>query len=116
MFGFLREQVALVSGVNSGMVRATLYGLVRAMKTFIEQGHTVNVEGFGSFIPTFSAKSSTVEKEANVDSIRKMKLRFVPCTELREMMDGMILDFNDKDSTNDSEASSGGEDERPGEL
>ena len=116
MFGFIREQVALVSGVNSGMVRATLYGLVRAMKTFIEQGHTVNVEGFDSFIPTFSAKSSTVEKEANVDSIRKMKLRFVPCTELREMMDGMILDFNDKDSTNDSEASSGGEDGRPGEL
>lgn len=37
-FGYLCEQIALVSGVNKGMVRATLYGLVSSMKTFIQQG------------------------------------------------------------------------------
>lgn len=83
-FEYLCEQIALISGVNKGMVRATLYGLVSSMKTFIQQGHTVQVEGFGSFIPSFNAKSSLVEKDANAESIRKMKLRFVPCAELRE--------------------------------
>ena len=45
-----------------------------------------------------------------------MKLRFVPCAELREMMERMRMDFNDKDSTNDTNTStppSGGEDDRP---
>lgn len=112
-FDYLCEEIALVSGVNEGMVRATLFGLSRSMQTFIQQGHTVQVEGFGSFIPSFNAKSSLVEGEANVDSIRKMKLRFVPCMELREMMNRMRMNFNDKDSTNDSGSSSGGEDDRP---
>ena len=107
-FGYLCEQIALVSGVNKGLVRATLYGLVSSMKTFIQQGHTVQVEGFGSFIPSFNAKSSLVEGEANADSIRKMKLRFVPCAELREMINRMRMDFNDKDSTNDTKVPSGG--------
>ncbi|WP_317242255.1 HU family DNA-binding protein [Parabacteroides leei] len=108
--------MALISGVNKGMVRATLYGLVSSMKTFIQQGHTVQVEGFGSFIPSFNARSSLVEKDANAESIRKMKLRFVPCAELREMMERVRMDFNDKDSTNDTNTStppSGGEDDRP---
>lgn len=112
-FEYLCEEIALISGINIGMVRAILFALVRSMKTFIQQGHTVQVEGFGSFIPSFNAKSSLVEKDANADSIRKMKLRFVPCAELREMMERMRMDFNDKDSTNDTGASSGNEDDRP---
>ncbi|KMM30785.1 hypothetical protein ACM15_26105 [Parabacteroides goldsteinii] len=112
-FGYLCEQIALISGINQGMVQATLYGLVRSMKTFLQQGHTVNVEGLGSFIPSFNAKSSVVEKEANADSIQRMKLRFVPCMELREMMNQMRMDFNDKDSTDDAGSSSEGGDDRP---
>lgn len=112
-FEYLCEEIALISGINVGMVRATMFSLVRSMKTFIQQGHTVQVEGFGSFIPSFNAKSSLVEKEANADSIRKMKLRFVPCVELRDMMNTMIVNFNDKDSTNDAGSSSEGGDDRP---
>lgn len=112
-FDYLCDEIVVVSGINTGLVRATLFGLVRSMKTFIQQGHTVQVEGFGSFIPSFNAKSSLVEGDANADSIRKMKLRFVPCVELREMMNRMRMDFNDKDSTNDSGSSSEGGGGRP---
>ncbi|MCS2893077.1 hypothetical protein NXY11_08850 [Parabacteroides faecis] len=112
-FDYLCDEIVVVSGINTGLVRATLFGLVRSMKTFIQQGHTVQVEGFGSFIPSFNAKSSLVEGDANADSIRKMKLRFVPCVELREMMNRMRMDFNDKDSTNDSGSSSEGGGDRP---
>lgn len=104
-FKDLCGQVSLVSGVNKGNVVATLDALVVSMQTYIRQGHAVRMDGFGTFVPSFNAKSSLVEKEANADSIYRMKLRFIPCTELREMMYGIEVVFNEKDSTSDSDSS-----------
>lgn len=116
-FEHLCDQVAQVSGINRGMVQSTLYGLVQSMKTFIRQGHSVQVAGFGTFIPSFNAKSSLVEKEVNADAIRKVKLRFIPSAELRQLLDKMEFEFDTMESTNDSKTSSGGgEEDRPGEL
>ncbi|MBD9167413.1 MAG: hypothetical protein EGQ00_10380 [Parabacteroides johnsonii] len=116
-FEHLCDQVVQVSSINRGMVQSTLYGLVQSMKTFIQQGHSVQVAGFGTFIPSFNAKSSLVEKDVNVDAIRKVKLRFIPSAELRQLLDNMEFEFDVVKSTNDSKTSSGGgEEERPGEL
>ncbi len=99
------------------MVQSTLYGLVQSVKTFIRQGHSVQVAGFGTFIPSFNAKSSLVEEEVNVSSIRKVKLRFIPSAELKQLLDKMEFEFDVVESTHDSKTSSGGgEEERPGEL
>ncbi|HIX85877.1 MAG TPA: HU family DNA-binding protein [Candidatus Parabacteroides intestinigallinarum] len=105
-FDDLCEQIATVSGVNNSLARHVLYGLVSSMKTFIRQGHSVQVEGFGTFIPSFNAKSSLIEDEANIDSITKVKLRFLPSTELREVINSMEFEFDAADSTNDSQAES----------
>ena len=116
-FEHLCDQVVQVSSINRGMVQSTLYGLVQSMKTFIQQGHSVQVAGFGTFIPSFNAKSSLVEKDVNVDAIRKVKLRFIPSAELRQLLDNMEFEFDVVESTDDSKTSSGGgEEERPGEL
>ena len=116
-FEHLCDQVVQVSSINRGMVQSTLYGLVQSMKTFIQQGHSVQVAGFGPFIPSFNAKSSLVEKDVNVDAIRKVKLRFIPSAELRQLLDNMEFEFDVVESTDDSKTSSGGgEEERPGEL
>ena len=116
-FAPLCDQVVQVSSINRGMVQSTLYGLVQSMKTFIQQGHSVQVAGFGTFIPSFNAKSSLVEKDVNVDAIRKVKLRFIPSAELRQLLDNMEFEFDVVESTDDSKTSSGGgEEERPGEL
>ncbi|MCD7848415.1 MAG: HU family DNA-binding protein [Parabacteroides sp.] len=115
-FEHLCDQIAQGSGINLGMVQSVLYGLVQSMKTFIRQGHSVQVSGFGTFIPSFNAKSSLVEKEVNIDSIHKVKLRFIPSAELRKMLNEMVFEFDMVESTNDSKTSSGEEEERPGEL
>lgn len=117
-FEHLCDQVAQVSGINRGMVQSTLYGLVQSVKTFIRQGHSVQVAGFGTFIPSFHAKSSLVEEEVNVSSIRKVKLRFIPSAELKQLLDKMEFEFDVVESTHDSKTSSDGgeEEERPGEL
>lgn len=106
-FGDLCEQVALISGINLGMVQATVFSLVRSMRTFIQQGHAVQAEGFGTFIPSFNAKSSLLEKEANVNSIYHVKLRFLPSAELKTAINSMEFVFDAADSTNDTKAASG---------
>lgn len=115
-FEHLCGQVAEVSGVNRGMVQSALYGLVQSLKTFIRQGHSVQVAGFGTFVPSFNAKSSLVEKEVNVNAIRKVKLRFIPSAELREVLVNMEFEFDAVDSTNDSKTSSEGEEDSEGNL
>lgn len=110
-FKDLCEQIALVSGVNKGNVVATLDALAVSMRTYILQGHAVRVDGIGTFVPSFNAKSSLVEGEANADSIYRMKLRFLPCTELKDMMYDLEVVFNEKDSTSDTNNST--EDDRP---
>ena len=111
-FKDLCKQIALVSGVNKGNVTATLDALVESMRTYILQGHSVRVDDLGTFVPSFNAKSSPVESEANVDSIYRMKLRFIPCTELREMLDTIEVVFNKKDSTSDNVTNTD-DDDRP---
>lgn len=117
-FEALCDQVAAVSGINLGMVQSVVYGLVKSMTTFIWQGHSVQVTGFGTFVPSFNAKSSLDEKEANVDSIHHVKLRFLPSAELRTVMKSMEFEFDVTDSTNDSKTTSegGGDSESPDEI
>ena len=105
-FEDLCEQIATVSNSNIGMVRLVLYGLVNSMKTFIRQGHSVQVDGFGTFIPSFNAKSSLIEDEANIDSITKVKLRFLPSSELRQVINSIEFEFDVTDSTNDTQEAS----------
>ncbi len=101
-FEALCSHVATVSGVNLGLVQSVLYGLVKSMTTFIREGHSVQVTGFGTFIPSFNAKSSVNEEEVTVASIQKMKLRFIPSAELKAVMDSMEFEFDALDSTNDT--------------
>ncbi len=102
-FGDYCKQTVLISGVNEAQVRATMIGAAGALQMFINQGHAVSIDGIGTFIPTISAKSSTVEGEANVGSVVKRKLRFIPDAELKRVIEDMTLEFDVADSTNDSE-------------
>lgn len=110
-FEALCTHVATVSGVNLGLVQSVLYGLGKSMTTFIREGHSVQVTGFGTFIPSFNAKSSTNEEEVNVASILKMRLRFIPSAELKAVMDSMEFVFDVLDSTNDTKTATDAPDE-----
>ena len=112
-FEALCEQVATVSGINLGLVQSVVYGLVKSMTTFILHVHSVQVAGFGTFVPSFNAKSSVAEEAVNVSSIHKVKLRFLPSAELKAVMNSMEFEFDVVDSTNDSKTTSGGGDDRP---
>lgn len=112
-FKDLCEQIALISGVNRGNVIATTDALIIAMRTYLRQGHAVRINDFGTFIPSFNAKSSLVEENANAASIYRMKLRFIPDKDLRAMMNDIEIVFNEKDSTSDSKNSNNDGDDKP---
>ena len=42
-----------------------------------------------------------VEKEVNVNSIQKMRLRFCPCKAIQMQMDRIVFEFDVCDSTQD---------------
>ena len=46
------------------VIQLVTNALAYAMKTFIQEGHPVQIEGIGTFTPSFSAKSQLVEEEA----------------------------------------------------
>ena len=64
------------------------------MKTFIQEGHPVQIEGIGTFTPSFSAKSQLVEEEANLASIRTVRLNFLPSVALKEALKRMNFVFD----------------------
>ena len=67
----------------------------------IQEGHPVQIEGIGTFTPSFSAKSQLVEEEANLSSIRSMRLNFLPAVALKEALKKMDFVFDKTDSTQD---------------
>ena len=76
--------------------------LAYAMKTFVQEGHPVQIEGIGTFTPSFSAKSQLVEEDANLASIRTVRLNFLPSVALKEALKRMNFVFDKTDSTQDS--------------
>ena len=84
------------------MVSAILDAVVEQMIDHFMNGHSVQLEGLGTFIPSISTKSSTVEKEVNVNSIQRMRLRFCPCKAIQSEMDNIVFEFDVCDSTQDA--------------
>ena len=83
------------------MVSAILDAVVEQMIDHFMNGHSVQLEGLGTLIPTISTKSSMVEKEVNVNSIQRMRLRFYPCKAIQMQMDRIVFEFDVCDCTQD---------------
>ncbi|MGM9796189.1 MAG: hypothetical protein ACI3ZY_01165 [Parabacteroides sp.] len=45
---YICQHTSFSSGVNFGMVQVVSYALVEAMKAYIQQGHTVQLDNMGS--------------------------------------------------------------------
>ena len=71
------------------VVQLVTNALAYAMKTFIQEGHPVQIEGIGTFTPSFSAKSQLVEEEALkrmnfvFDNLRAQTLYYIATDSMR---------------------------------
>ena len=90
------DQIHLRSGIGKQQVRSVIATLVDAMATFLEEGHGVRLDGFGTFVPAVVSDSADVPDKAGV---KKVKVTFLPSQTLRTMMAGINV------STTDAEGS-----------
>lgn len=74
----LVEEVSQSRGVNSNQTRAVVDALLNRLIHYMEIGHGVSLGAFGSFKPTFTAKSVKVLDEADESTLKVKKIRFYP--------------------------------------
>ena len=101
-FANLCSVAARSTTLSPEVIQLVTNALAYAMKTFIQEGHPVQIEGIGTFTPSFSAKSQLVKEEANIASIRTVRLNFLPSVALKEALKRMNFVFDKTDSTQDS--------------
>ena len=75
----LSEYVAQDTGSRPAHVRMILSTVIDSMVGWLEEGHGVNLEGFGTFLPSVKSKSSKHKEEVGV---RRIRISFFPCKEL----------------------------------
>lgn len=79
----LVNQIHLHSGTNKAQIRSVISQLVDAMSVYLNEGHGVRLDGFGTFVPSVRSQSSDNPEEAG---IKKVKITFLPNKALREMV------------------------------
>lgn len=73
------EYVAQNTGSRPAHVRMILSSVIDSMVGWMEEGHGVNLEGFGTFLPAVKSRSSANKDEVGV---RRVRISFFPCKEL----------------------------------
>jgi len=99
----LVNQIHLHSGTNKAQIRSVISQLVDAMSVYLNEGHGVRLDGFGTFLPAVRSQSSDNPDEAG---IKKVKITFLPNKALREMVANIGI-YTDNEFTR---TGSGGED------
>ncbi len=84
----LVKQVAYESGQNRAVISAVISAFKEALMTYLNEGHGVRMEGFGTFYPTVSSRSS---QEAEGVGVKRIRVAFTPCKEFRMRVNGISV-------------------------
>ncbi len=84
----LVKQVAYESGQNRAVISAVISALTEALMTYLNEGHGVRMDGFGTFYPTVESRSS---KDANEVGVKRVRISFNPCKEFRTQVGGISV-------------------------
>lgn len=79
----LVEQIHLRCGTNLSQINCVVSELVSAMSVYLNEGHGVRLEGFGTFLPSVVSRSSDNAEDAGV---KRVKVTFLPSKALRTMV------------------------------
>jgi len=84
----LVKQVAYESGQNRAVISAVISAFKEALMTYLNEGHGVRMEGFGTFYPTVSSRSS---RDAEGVGVKRVRVAFTPCKEFRMRINDISL-------------------------
>lgn len=111
-FEDLMNEVSNSCGVNRSQTKAVLEALIDRMIVFMNYGMPVRLGEFGTFKPTFNAKSTAKADEMGADNVTRKKLLFYPGKRFKQMLSGMSV--TTLDDPEEIEDTSGGSEEEGG--
>ena len=85
-YEMLINEVSQSRGVNSNITRSVVDALLNRLIHYMEIGHGVSLGTFGSFKPTFTAKTVKAYDDATSDTIQCKKVRFFPGGAFKQML------------------------------
>lgn len=100
------EYVAQNTGSRPAHVRMILSSVIESMVGWMEEGHGVNLEGFGTFLPSVKSRSSVNKEEVGV---RRIRISFFPCKELSAKARSIKYSIDGDDESSVSDGTAGGD-------
>lgn len=85
----LAEEVAMDTGARPKQVKMILTSILDSIVKWMEEGHGVRLEGFGTFLPTVKSDSAETAEEAGV---KRIVTRFYPSRILSAKTNAINID------------------------
>lgn len=86
------------------MISAVISAFKEALMTYLNEGHGVRMDGFGTFYPTVSSRSS---QEAEGVDVKRIRVAFTPCKVLRMQVNGISVTTKNTFTKNSASAEDG---------
>lgn len=82
----LVEAMARNTGIPVAKVAMATDAIVKQLKNFLLNGHSVNIIGLGTFSPRIKSRPSATKEAVTADNVKALLLKFRPQTDIREDM------------------------------
>lgn len=86
----LVEAMARNTGIPVAKVAMATDAIVKQLKNFLLNGHSVNIVGLGTFSPRIKSRPSTTKDAVSADNVKALLLKFRPQTDIREDMKNTV--------------------------
>jgi len=90
-FAQLVNECSNSCGVNPAQTKAVIDALVNRLVHYMEIGHGVKMGDFGSFKPTFNAKTARSLKETTLETVTVKKVQFYPGKAFKQMLSNLSI-------------------------
>lgn len=86
----LVEAMARNTGIPVAKVGMATDAIVKQLKNFLLNGHSVNIIGLGTFSPRIKSRPSETKDQVTAENVKALLLKFRPQTDIREDMKNTV--------------------------
>lgn len=86
----LVEAMARNTGIPVAKVAMATDAIVKQLKNFLLNGHSVNIVGLGTFSPRIKSRPSETKDKVTAENVKALLLKFRPQTDIREDMKNTV--------------------------
>lgn len=86
----LVEAMARNTGIPVAKVAMATDAIVKQLKNFLLNGHSVNIIGLGTFSPRIKSRPSESKDKVTAENVKALLLKFRPQTDIREDMKNTV--------------------------